>query len=293
MIDGLQRLVVQLEGDSSLAERNQLRRRLEALDRLDAYFPDTAEAGFGAESTERELYRRARAVCARLEAANEELYEAIRCEIRRGSRPESLLRWVPAGEGTKDVGGPANGVGYDFLDELIRGVFPFEEPGAGHNARDPEKVFYQPTPARHIFRLIELTTLTARDVFVDLGSGLGHVSMLASICTDARSMGIELEAGYVECARRCAQKLNLNAVTFVQEDARVADLTSGTVFYFYTPFAGSILRRVLDRLKREATSRRIRICSYRLCTSVIAEEPWLEAATTPEACRITLFCSRD
>ncbi|MGB6897709.1 MAG: hypothetical protein WBE12_03900 [Candidatus Acidiferrum sp.] len=293
MIDGLQRLVVQLEGDSSLAERNQLRRRLEALDRLDAYFPDTAEAGFGAESTERELYRRARAVCARLEAANEELYEAIRCEIRRGSRPESLLRWVPAAEGIKDVGGPANGVGYDFLDELIRGVFPFEEPGAGHNARDPEKVFYQPTPARHIFRLIELTTLTARDVFVDLGSGLGHVSMLASICTDARSMGIELEAGYVECARRCAQKLNLNAVTFVQEDARVADLTSGTVFYLYTPFKGSILRRVLDRLKCEAASRRIRICSYGLCTSVIAEEPWLEAATTPEARRITLFCSRD
>jgi hypothetical protein len=293
LIDGLQRLVVQLEGDSSLVERNQLRRRLEALDRLDAYFPDTAEAGFGAKSIERELYRRARAVCAKLEAANEELYEAIRCEIRRGSRPESLLRWVPAAEGIKDVGGPANGMGYDFLDELIRGVFPFEEPEAGHIARDPEKVFYQPTPARHIFRLIELTALTARDVFVDLGSGLGHVSMLASICTDARSMGIELEAAYVESARRCTEKLNLKRVTFVQEDARVADLTSGTVFYFYTPFAGSILRRVLDRLKREATSRRIRICSYGPCTSVIAKEPWLEAATTPKAHWITLFCSRD
>ena len=293
LLDALERFVVQLEGDSLLAEPNHLRRRLEALDRLDAYFPETAEAVFGAESIERELYPRARAICARLEAANGELYKAIRCEIQRGSRPESLLRWVYALEDIEDVDGPANGMGYDFLDELIRGVFPFEEPEARHVARDLEKVSYQPTPARHIFRLIELTALTARDVLVDLGSGLGHVSMLVSICTNARSIGIELEAAYVECARQCAQKLNLNSVTFVQEDARAADLASGTVFYFYTPFTGSILRRVLDRLKREAASRRIRICSYGPCTSVIAEEPWLEAARRPEAHRITLLRSRD
>ena len=298
LTEALQGLVAELDNEPSLVEPNQLRRRLEALDRLDAYFPYTPEAAFGAESIEPGLYRRARAICARLEAVNSELYQAIRSEIQRGSRPESLLRWVHSSLDIEpsldieDVGGPAKGMGYDYLDELISGVFQFEEPDAGHIPRDSETVFYQPTPARHIFKLIGLTALTATDVLVDLGSGLGHVPLLASICTSARSIGIELEATYIERAQQCALRLNVNKVRFIQEDARVADLTIGTVFYLYTPFTGSILSAVLNRLRREAASRRIRICSYGPCTSIIAEQPWLEAATAPEAHRIALFCSR-
>ena len=293
MTDALQRLVLQLENDPSLVEPNQLRQRLEALDRLDAYFPHIPQAALGTESSEGGLYRRASAICARLEAANCEFYEAIRSEIQRGSRPDSLLRWVPSSLEPADAGGLADGGGYDYLDEVISGVLSFEEPDAGNIAPDFEKVFYQPTPARHIFRLIELTELTATDVLVDLGSGLGHVPLLVSICTDARSIGIELEAAYIACAQRCAQRLNLDRVTFFREDARVADLTNGTVFYLYTPFTGSILRATVERLRREAATRRIRICSYGPCTSVIAEESWLEAASAPEAHRIALFRSRD
>jgi Histone methylation protein DOT1 len=293
LTDALQRLVLQLENDPSLVEPNQLRQRLEALDRLDAYFPHIPQAAFGTESSEGGLYRRASAICARLEAVNCEFYQAIRSEIKRGSRPDSLLRWVHSSLDPADAGGLANSAGYDYLDELISGVLSFEKPDAGNIAQDFEKVFYQPTPARHILRLIELTALTATDVLVDLGSGLGHVPLLVSICTDARSIGIELEAAYVACAQQCAQRLNLNRVTFLREDARVADLTAGTVFYLYTPFTGSILSAVLERLRREAATRRIRICSYGPCTSVIGEESWLEAASAPEVHRIALFRSRD
>lgn len=291
--DALQRLVMQLEDEPSLVEPSQLRRRLEALDRLDTYFPDGPQAACGAESIEAGLYHRARALCARLEAVNRKLYESIRGEIQRGSRPDALLPWVHTSRDGEDAGGPANGVGYDYLDELISGVLQIEEPDTRDISSDPEKVFYQPTPARHIFRLIGLTTLAAGDVLVDLGSGLGHVAILVVICTDARSVGIELEAAYVERARQCAQRLNLTKATFLQEDARAADLSAGTVFYLYTPFRGSILGAVLDRLRREAVTRRIRICSYGPCTSVIAQEPWLEAATAPEEHRIALFRSRD
>jgi hypothetical protein len=292
LTDALQRLVAQLENEPSLVEPNQLRPRLEALDRLDAYFPYIQEA-FGVESVEPGLYRRARAICAKLEAVNGGLYEDIRREIQRGWRPDTLLRWVHPSVDTEDVGGPVNGMGYDYLDELISGVFQFEEPDAVHIPRDAEKVFYQPTPARHMFNLIGVTALTATDVLVDLGSGLGHVPLLISICTRARSIGIELEATYIERARQCARKLNLNKATFIQEDARAADLSIGTVFYLYTPFMGSILSAVLSRLRREAATRPIRICSYGPCTSVIAKESWLEAATVAEADRIALFCSRD
>ncbi|MBB5342479.1 hypothetical protein [Tunturibacter empetritectus] len=297
MIDAIERVVRELEEDRSLLEPDRLRERLEALDRLDAYLPflsDVPQAVLGVESNDAGVYLRARAVCARLEAANGELYEAIRGEIRRGRGHDALLRWVRSPEREARVGvgyDVGDGVGYDYLDELVSGVLQFEEPDAGEVAREPEMVFYQPTPAHHIFDLVGGAGLTAEDVLVDLGSGLGHVPLLVSICTGASSVGIELEAAYVERARQCAQRLNVKA-TFFCEDARVADLSRGTVFYLYTPFVGSILRDVLDRLRREAASRRIRICTYGPCTAVVAEEPWLEAAAAPEMDRIVLFRSR-
>ncbi|NYF90966.1 class I SAM-dependent methyltransferase [Tunturiibacter empetritectus] len=297
----MERLVRRLEEDRSLLEPDRLRERLEALDRLDAslaFLPDVSEGVPGVGLKDAELSVRARAVCARLEAANSELYKAIRGEIQLGRGPEALLRWVQASSVEAGGGAAASGVGYDTLDELVSGVLQFEEPDAGDVAREPEMVFYQPTPARHIFDLIGgdligLGGLGAEDVVVDLGSGMGHVPLLVSICTGASSVGIELEAAYVERARQCAQRLNVKKATFFCEDARVADLSRGTVFYLYTPFVGSILRDVLDLLRQEAANRRIRICTYGPCTAVVAEEPWLEAAKAPEMDWIVLFRSRD
>ncbi len=287
MIDPLQNLVEQLENEASLFQPHELRKRLDALDRLDAFLP--LQPAIGARA---ELHQRARALSTRLEAINCELCTSIRSAIRSGAGPESLLRWVHSPESGEGVG-IARGMGYDSLDELISGVLQLEEPDSERTPREAEMVFYQPTPARHIFALMELTALTPTDVVVDLGSGLGHVPLLVSICTGARSVGIELEASYVERALQCAEDLNLNRVNFLQQDAREADLSSGTVFYLYTPFAGSILRRVLDRLRREAATRRIRICTYGPCTSVVAEELWLESALAPEVDRITVLRSRD
>jgi hypothetical protein len=295
--DALQRLVAQLDIEPCLLESNQLRQRLEALDaldefdRLDARFPHNP-AVF-ADASVAELYDRARAIYTRLEAVNRQLYQTIRHEIQREAQPGRLLRWAHSLPEVEDGVANARGMGYDYLDELVSGVLSLEEPSEADVHREPEMVFYQPTPARHIFRLIQLAALTETDVLVDLGSGLGHVPLLVSICTRARSIGIELETAYVERAQQCAQALNLNRVSFIQQDARAADLSSGTVFYLYTPFTGSILSYTLNRLRCEAATRPIRICSYGPCTPVIAEEPWLETTATPETDRVAIFSSRD
>jgi len=273
----LRSLVEELEQDRSLDEPDRLCRRVEALDRLEAYLLD--------ESSGAGIYHRARALSARLEAANSEFYRAIRREIQRGGRPDVLLQWVHKSD-------HARGEGYDYLDELIIGILQFEEPGAVVPL-GAEMVFYQPTPARHIFDLIGRTALTERDVLVDLGSGLGHVPLLASICTSASSIGIELEPAYIDCARQSAQGLNLHNVTFLDQDARTTDLSVGTVFYLYTPFIGTILRAVLDSLRGEAARRQIRICTFGPCTPTIAEEQWLEAMGTLDADRIAVFWSRN
>jgi hypothetical protein len=351
---GLERFVIQLENDLALLQPDRLRQRLEALDKLDAHFPELAcperrppesqgreiqvrkievreievreiqgrevpgpqipspkirspeirSPGMcspemrGPRMQEEEIDSSARAELAgrvklirdRLGTQNRELYEVIRDQVRRGAGAFQLLPWL---ELPGEYAHAASGMGFDFRDDLISGLFELEQPKQEQVDREAEMVFYQPTPARHIFNLIGLVTLAHEDVFVDIGSGLGHVPLLVAISTDARAIGIELEGAYVERARQCAERLNLARVTFFEQDARTADYSGGTVFYFYTPFSGAMLEAVLERLEHEAASRRIRICSYGPSTSRIAGQRWLRATTTPETDRITVFDSRD
>ena len=299
MQDSLEKLISQWESDNSLfqpdrlfepsqlSELGRLSKRLEILDRLDAYSPIGDLRTPDSEGLGSELHKRARAICARLEAANAELYRSICFEIQRGICPAIFSPFLkPA-----NVGLLPRGIGYDYLDELVSGVLQLDEPANESAPTGPENVFYQPTPARHIFALIAAAAISANDVLVDLGSGLGHVPLLVSACTGISSIGVELEPSFVASARQCAERLNLGRVSFLQQEAQDADFSSGTIFYLYTPFTGSILRNVLSSLKKEAASRPIQICTFGPCTLTIAQEPWLEAASTPETDRITIFCS--
>lgn len=229
------------------------------------------------------------ALHAHLESLNLRLYEEIRRDIDRGAGRCRLLEWMPGPNSAADL---AHGRGYDYLDALISGVLQFAEPSPELVPLAPEMVAYQPTPARHLFDLIGRIAPTEHDCLMDLGSGLGHVTLITAICTSASCIGIEFEPSYVDCARKSARSLNLNNARFIQRDARAADLSSGTVFYLYTPFTGSILRDVLNSLRREAATRKIRICTFGPCTPVIAEEPWLGVVGPLETDRVVVFCSR-
>jgi hypothetical protein len=286
LISALRNLTRELEVDRSLAELDRFRERVEALDRLDAYPLDRQFSALDSGSIEATLYRRARALHAKLEATNLKFYDTIREEIQRGADPNKLLQWTVRSGKVGDAIRLALGESYDYL-----GVLRFAKPDAPIVQLPAEMVSYQPTPARHIFDLIARTQLTERDVLIDLGSGLGHVPLLASICTSGRSVGIEVEGAYVHCARQSAYELNLNNVTFIQQDAREVDLSKGTVFYLYTPFLGTILREVLDLLRREAVSREIRVCTFGPCTPTVGEERWLEPIEPPEAGRVAVFRS--
>ncbi len=279
-------LIEDLEQDRSLEEPRLLRQRIEALDDLEVYLPD----GLAGQPIPTALLHRAKAIYSRLQSVNLSLYKSIRRDIQRGAGRASLLEWMPDGN---DAANLTNSVGYDYLDELISGVLQFEEPSAEVAQLEPEMVAYQPTPARHIFDLIDRTALTEREFLIDLGSGPGHVALMFSICTSTNCIGIELEPAYVDCARKSARWLDLNNARFIQGDARTADLSNGTVFYLYTPFSGAILREVLNALRQEAVKREIRICTFGPCTRVVAEEQWLKVIGVLETDRIAVFRSHD
>jgi Histone methylation protein DOT1 len=277
---GIQKLLEKFEADPSLAEPGRFRDRIEVLDQLDACDLDSQILLADSESDEAALYRRAKGLRTKLEGANSRLYEDVRAAIHRGAGRDALFRFADQPRRESPLHGHTNDLGaaesYDYLDELVSGVFRFEvtdEPKVNLSA---EMVAYQPTPARHVFDLVRHIQLTAEDVFVDLGSGLGHLAFLIAICTDARCIGVELEPSYVACSRKISGELNLSKATFLPLDAREADLSAGTIFYLYTPFRGAILRAVLDRLRLESVTREIRVCTFGPCTPIVAAESWLE-----------------
>lgn len=255
-----------LERDASLREPERLRERSDALDRLDAWRALAPSDG--------DTAARIDALEAELQAVDAHLCERLRDAIRDGDGVSGLLDLVRA---NRDDDGDPSSDRYDHLDALVSGVLRIEESPVSLAVLDAGMVFYQPTPARHIFDAIERCGLDRGDVLVDLGAGLGHVPLLASICTGARCIGIEWQAAYVEAARHCARELRLAQVRFEQGDVRVADLSEGTVFYLYTPFEGAMLREVLEQLRAEARRRAIRLCTLGPCTATIAGETWLRA----------------
>lgn len=269
------------ESNSTLLEPSCFPMRLEILETINNFLSEF-ELAHSAPSSE--LANRTRVFSAKLDRLNDELFSSIRHEIQTGNVPSEFRKHLQ-----QFASAPPRGLAYDDLDDLLAGVFQFEPPVDEPRALDPDSVFYQPTPARHIFHLVTAAPITKTDTLIDLGSGLGHVPLLASICTGATAIGIELDPAWNASATRCANALNLRRVSFLTQNAREADLSSGTIFYLYTPFTGTTLSAVLDSLHKQSSLRPIRICTFGPCTISVSDQPWLKPLTDPAADQITVF----
>ena len=213
-----------------------------------------------------------------LEAANRRLLRRLRLRIAAGKYTPGGLKSALA-----RYAGPGRRDGYDVLDRLVGGLLAVAPPSEPRVGLEPEMVAYQPTPARAILTLIDRACLRPDDTLVDMGSGLGHVVILVALLCGARARGIEVEPAYCDYARRCAARLNVPRVEFIQGDAREASLADGTVFFLYTPFRGALLRQVLERLRAEARARPIQVCTYGPCTAEMAGVSWLRPGDSPDA----------
>lgn len=273
------------ESDQSLLESDHFAHRIAVQDDLERLGPLFTDEVVKPHSS-RDLSNRARALSAKLESINNELFASIRRQIQNGTCPAEFASIL------HDLATPPRGLAYDHVDDLVSGILQFDPPAEEARALGPESVFYQPTPARHIFHLIAATGLRQDDILVDLGSGIGHVPLLASICTGASAIGIELDPTWVAIAKNCACGLNLRNVTFLAQDARDADLSTGTVFFLYTPFTGITLASVLDSLRKQASLRPIRICTFGPCTLAFSEQRWLQPTSPPATDQVTIFFPR-
>jgi SAM-dependent methyltransferase len=276
--------LVAIEQDASLEEDLNLAARVEALSQLD--FADEY-LRLGCPPRERgALGRRSADQRERLEQANQRLYEQawarLRDAVGRVSIPATataarrdLRAWLDQFTSYRPQHPRSVHTGYDALDALIDGVLNLNEIPAPTQTPERDMIHLEPTPVRVVLELVDRVAWQPEDVFYDLGSGLGQVPTLVHLLTGVRAVGVEIEPAYCRVARASAEALGLSGVSTVQADAREADYTPGTVFYFFTPFVRDMLQTVLDRLHDQTQGRPITVCSYGPCNPRVARQPWL------------------
>jgi len=279
----LERIAAELEellNASALLEEGNLAARSEALDELDyaeemlshqlsLHGDDVAIEGLLAE---------ARELTARLRRTDRLFFTRVRRQIASRRLSGAALRKLFDRYTSYEPQSTAHlHLSFDPLDILVAGIF---HEGAVPKPTLPlgsEMISFQPSPVSAILELIDHTEIGRDDVFYDLGSGLGDITLIVALLTEASARGVEIDPVLCAYAQGTAQRLGVHNATFVNADARTLDYREGTVFYLFTPFVGEHLADVMKRIKAAASAHRVRIGTYGPITPIVANLPWLRS----------------
>lgn len=299
MIAELRALLEQLKQKPTLFRESGFVERSEAIDTIELSLLDTLESlahRGGQSETLARLKSAAEALRQELMAVDTRLTMRLRAEIRQGQgRGVTFAGWLEqyVGSAAKGVQGPEL-PGFDRLDAFVNELLLMEPVPNETMVREPEMVLYQQTPARIVLELVARAKFEARDLFYDLGSGLGQVPLLVHLLSGVSAKGVECEPAFSAYANQCALELALSRVSFIPQDARQADYADGTVFFMYTPFKGRMLQDVLKKLRADTQARQIKLFTYGPCTPQVATQSWLKRedaqGDSPDA--LALFTSQ-
>jgi SAM-dependent methyltransferase len=133
---------------------------------------------------------------------------------------------------------------------------------------------YVPCSVDALLRVVEQARVSSLDVFVDVGSGRGRAAAFVHLLTGAGVIGIEVQSRLVCVARDLRTRLLASRVSFIEGDAVTLTgfVAIGSVFFFYCPFSGDRLVKVLGDLEVIARTRMIRVCCLDL---PLPPCPWL------------------
>ncbi len=114
---------------------------------------------------------------------------------------------------------------------------------------------YEPTPVDEAEQLLDAIPLPPeRTTFVDLGSGLGRVVLLAAERPYRQVIGVEISPALHEVAkenrdRYPRERLQSRDIRLVRADAATFTFPRGDLaVYLYNPFRAPVLQAVVDRL---------------------------------------------
>jgi hypothetical protein len=139
---------------------------------------------------------------------------------------------------------------------------------------------YLPSSVDVLLRTVERAAITPEDMFVDVGSGVGRAMVLVHLLTGAGAVGMEIQAGLARQANAVAERLCLPRVRTIHGDAEdlIQYMKVGSVFFFYCPFSGERLSRVMDAIRPLARVRSLRLCFVDM---PVPDVPWLVEEPAP------------
>jgi len=121
---------------------------------------------------------------------------------------------------------------------------------------------YLPCSVEILLRMVDEAPVRSSDLFVDVGAGPGRAMALVHLLTGAATVGLEVQPELVQVARGLIRRLRLSRVHCIEGDAATtaAAMVDGSIFFFYCPFSGARLAKVLDDLEPIARTRPLRLC---------------------------------
>jgi len=155
---------------------------------------------------------------------------------------------------------------------------------AGRRAvQHADAVHYEPLPYFAVFKILQRLALGPRDVFADVGSGLGRTVCVTATQPVAAVLGVEIdpELNLMAAANAARLRGRRAPIRLHRQSATELDFSEATVLWVFNPFGPTTMRAVLARIREslERTPRPLRIAYINAtCAHLFAAEPWLELA---------------
>lgn len=105
-----------------------------------------------------------------------------------------------------------------------------------------------PTPQPVVDRMLEVASVSGRDVLFDIGCGDGRIVITAARRYGARGVGIDIDKAKIEESERNAIAAGVERqVKFIDMDATKADISEATVVCLYLlPESNALMRPILE-----------------------------------------------
>lgn len=139
------------------------------------------------------------------------------------------------------------------------------------------------TTAAMVQRFIGVCKPKKNDIIYDLGCGVGFVTILCALLSDARSRGIEIRPDLAERGIEAIAKNRIPRCEIMVGDVRRAALSDGTIFHLYAPFYGTVLKEVAHMLDRLAAEKPIKIFCHGAMERVFDTMPHLKGISRGES----------
>lgn len=141
---------------------------------------------------------------------------------------------------------------------------------------DPEDLY---TPYRVLMQIFSQFPPKVKGTFVDLGSGLGRVGIVAGILRPQLNfLGYEIVHERTLPGIRAARALGLKRITFYHRDVSRFGLPPAELYFLFNPFRLSTLQHVTRQLRRMAPERKFLVITptIGLPWSHLMRAPWLK-----------------